>query len=146
MGTEIHYTHANVNLEQKAAAYGIAATSVDGMDLNAVLKAAKEAAETIRNTGKPYFLVCNTYRFRAHSMFDAELYRDKKEVETWKHRDPIPAFTDFLQKQKLLSENDLKTVSENAEKVVQQAVEFAETCSLEPVEELAKFTYTEKAN
>jgi TPP-dependent pyruvate/acetoin dehydrogenase alpha subunit len=52
--------------------------AVDGMDLMAVIDAADTAVQK-RSTGKPYLLVCNTYRFKAHSMFDAELYGTKRD-------------------------------------------------------------------
>lgn len=144
MGTALRYTHAQTNLEMKGAAYGIASSSVDGMDLVAVMQAANAAVETVRNTGQPYFLVCNTYRFRAHSMFDAELYREKTEVEEWKKRDPIPGFFNYLTQQQILTDNDFKEAEAKVEQEVQQAVEFAETCKWEPVEELTKYTYSEK--
>ena len=48
--------------------------------------------ETVRGGGGPFLLEARTYRFRAHSMYDAELYRGKEEVEQWKQRDPIAIF------------------------------------------------------
>ena len=100
MGTALKYSHAETELKKKGVSYEIESSSVDGMDLMAVIEATNSAVQKIRSNGKPYLLVCNTYRFRAHSMFDAELYRDKKEVEEWKKRDPIPQFEQFiLQKQ-----------------------------------------------
>ncbi|WP_161888288.1 pyruvate dehydrogenase (acetyl-transferring) E1 component subunit alpha [Pontibacter russatus] len=146
MGTALRYTHAQTKLEIKGAAYGITSASVDGMDLLQVMDAANKAVQTIRETGHPYFLVCNTYRFRAHSMFDAELYREKSEVDQWKQRDPIPAFTRYLKEQQLLTDTDLHEIESRVEVEVQQAVDFAETCSFEPVEELLKYTYSEKQN
>ncbi|TPE46222.1 pyruvate dehydrogenase (acetyl-transferring) E1 component subunit alpha [Pontibacter mangrovi] len=144
MGTALRYTHAQTDLEKKGAAYGIASASVDGMDLMAVMQAANTAAESIRRTGQPYFLVCNTYRFRAHSMFDAELYREKSEVEEWKKRDPVPGFFNYLTQQHILIDNDFKEAEAKVEKEIEKAVEFADACSLEPVEELTKYTYSER--
>jgi pyruvate dehydrogenase E1 component alpha subunit len=146
MGTALRYTHAQMDLEKKGAAYGIASSSVDGMDLMAVMQATNEAADSVRQTGQPHFLVCNTYRFRAHSMFDAELYREKKEVEEWKQRDPISSFKEQLLQQKLLTDEDYQAMEKQVEQEVEQAVAFAESCSFEPVEELLKYTYSEKAN
>ncbi|MFD2247907.1 pyruvate dehydrogenase (acetyl-transferring) E1 component subunit alpha [Pontibacter ruber] len=146
MGTALRYTHAQTDLTLKGAAYGIASAAVDGMDLLAVMQAADTASDTVRNTGKPYLLVCNTYRFRAHSMFDAELYREKSEVEEWKKRDPIPGFYNYLMLQQLLTADDFKAMEIQAENEVQEAVDFAETCSWEPVEELTKYTYSENAS
>ena len=86
MGTAIRYSHSVTEIEKKGPPYGIETSAVDGMNVIEVEKAARAAVEKIHATGKPYFLVCNTYRFRAHSMFDAELYRDKTEVEEWKKK------------------------------------------------------------
>lgn len=143
MGTAIKYTHANIDLEKKAAAYGIESTSVDGMDLMVVIDAANSAVQKVRSSGIPYLLVCNTYRFRAHSMADAELYRDKNEVEEWKKRDPIPQFEEYLLQQKLITPDEITEMEHKIEKKIQIAVDFAEAGTWEPIEELTKFVYSE---
>ncbi len=143
MGTAIRYTHADTDLEKKAAAYGMSSASVDGMDLLAVSKAAKAAVATVRQTGKPFFLVCNTYRFRAHSMFDAELYREKSEVEEWKKRDPIPSFTKHLLDNQLITDMEINDLANKVETEIQQAIDFAEKGTWEPVDNLAKYVYSE---
>ena len=143
MGTAIKFTHANIDLEKKGAAYGIESTSADGMDLMAVINAANSAVEKVRSSGMPYLLVCNTYRFRAHSMADAELYRDKNEVEEWKKRDPIPQFEEYLLQQKLITTDEITEMEHKIEKKIQIAVDFAEAGTWEPIEELTKFVYSE---
>lgn len=143
MGTAIRFTHSMQEIEKKGIAYGIESKAVDGMDLMAVWNAANKATEFIRKTGKPYLLVCNTFRFRAHSMFDAELYREKTEVEEWKKRDPIPVFEKYLTEQQLINESEIKTLDEQIELEIQQAIEFAEAGTLEPVEELSHFVYSD---
>ncbi|AEV98634.1 pyruvate dehydrogenase (acetyl-transferring) E1 component subunit alpha [Niastella koreensis] len=144
MGTAIRYSHAIQELEKKGAAYGIEAVAVNGMDVLAVEAAARLAVVKIQKTGRPYFLVCNTYRFRAHSMFDADLYRDKSEVEAWKQKDPIPALQTQLLEQRLVSEEELQKIKNDIEQEMQAAVAFAEGSALEPVEELTKFVYSNK--
>jgi pyruvate dehydrogenase E1 component alpha subunit len=146
MGTALRYTHAVIDLEKKAAGYGISSATVDGMDLLAVVNAAQKATEKIRTTGKPFFLICNTYRFRAHSMFDAELYRDKAEVEVWKKRDPIPAFIKYLNKHNLLSDDEIKVMESTAEAEIQRAIEYAEAGTWESVDDLTKYVYSENSN
>ncbi|MGC1242895.1 MAG: pyruvate dehydrogenase (acetyl-transferring) E1 component subunit alpha [Chryseosolibacter sp.] len=143
MGTALKYSHAVTNLEVKAAGYGMASASADGMDLRAVWKAAQTAVQFVRESGKPFFLVCNTYRFRAHSMFDAELYREKSEVDEWKKRDPIPNFTNHLRENEAITDNDLKEMEKRVEDEVQKAVIFAEAGTWEPVSELTRFVYSE---
>jgi len=143
MGTAIRYSHSVTEIEKKGPPYGIETFAVDGMNVLEVEKAAKEAVNKIHATGKPYFLVCNTYRFRAHSMFDAELYRDKTEVEEWKKRDPIPALQKDLLSKKLIGEVDIKTLEQRIEIEIQKAVDFAEAGTWEPIEQLTKFVYSE---
>ena len=74
----------------------MASESVDGMDVVAVEVAARRAIDAIRRTSEPYLLECRTYRFRAHSMFDAQLYRTKQEIETWRKKDPIRQLQSWL--------------------------------------------------
>lgn len=142
MGTAIRFSQAVTEIEKKGPAYGIDTAVVDGMDVLAVDEAAKKAIEKIRTTGKPFFLVCNTYRFRAHSMFDAELYRDKAEVEEWKKRDPIPQLKKILLAREIIMQNEIDELTAKIEAEVQKAVDFAEAGTWEPVEELTKFVYS----
>jgi pyruvate dehydrogenase E1 component alpha subunit len=143
MGTALQYSHAVTDLKIKGRGYNIESSDVDGMDLLAVLKAAQQAADEVRKKGKPYFLVCNTYRFRAHSMFDAELYRDKAEVEEWKKRDPIPAFEKYLLENNLIEEAELKELEKKVDREIQKAVDFAEAGTWEPVEQMTRFVYSD---
>ncbi len=143
MGTAIRYTHASQELEKRGSDYGIRSAAVDGMDVLQVRQQAMQAVEYVRTTGQPFFLVCNTYRFRAHSMFDAELYRDKSEVETWKHRDPITLLESYMQQNEWLEESTLQALSAKIEQEIQAAVEYAEAGTWEPVEQMTQFVYSE---
>lgn len=143
MGTALRYSHSVQEIEKKGPAYGIETAAVDGMDLLHVMEAANKAVELVRSSGKPYLLVCNTYRFRAHSMFDAELYRDKAEVEEWKKRDPIPQFKEYLLKENLITVTQVKDLEEKLKNEIQKAVDFAEAGTWEPQEDLRRFVYTE---
>jgi pyruvate dehydrogenase E1 component alpha subunit len=143
MGTAIKLTHSMQQLEKKGAAYGIESAAVDGMDLLAVMEAAQKAVKTIKEKGKPYFLVCNTYRFRAHSMFDAELYREKSEVEEWKKKDPIPKFQELLLKGKLITAKQITEIEKAVDAQIQEAIEFAENGTLEDTGNLTRFVYSE---
>lgn len=146
MGTAIRFSHSVTEIEKKGPAYGIETSVVDGMDVLAVEKAANEATEKIKQTGKPVLLVCNTYRFRAHSMFDAELYRDKKEVEEWKKRDPIVRLQNDLLNQNAITQNDIDELNKKVEDEVKKAVDFAEAGIWEPLDNLTKFIYSENKN
>jgi 2-oxoisovalerate dehydrogenase E1 component len=80
------------------------------MDVVAVEAATRRALAAIRETGRPFFLECNTYRFRAHSMFDAQLYRDKTEVATWRDQGPIVRFQGWLLENGLIHETDVAEI------------------------------------
>ena len=144
MGTALRLSESVTDLTRKAASYAVAAAAVDGMDVLAVEAAARDATAAVRAGAGPYFLECRTYRFRAHSMFDAELYRDKAEVETWKQRCPIQTLTQRLAAQGILSDTDLEEIEQHVAAEVEAAVAFAEAGTWEPVEELTRFVYSER--
>ncbi|RBI87231.1 pyruvate dehydrogenase (acetyl-transferring) E1 component subunit alpha [Rhodosalinus halophilus] len=136
MGSALARTEAVTDIHAKAAGYGIAARQVDGMDVVAVEAAAREAVAQIRETGRPMFLEFLTYRFRAHSMFDAQLYRDKAEVEAWRAKGPILRFRDWLLQSGLLHDEDVAALERQAEAEIAEAVAFAKAAPWEPVEDL----------
>ena len=136
MGTPTAHELAQPDIHLRAESYGIAAEAVDGMDVLAVEAAARRAAGEVRATGSPRFLELRTYRFRAHSMADPELYRSKAEVEHWKERDPITLFEARLRKAELLTETELAVLEAEVAAELDEAVAFAEAGEWEPVEEL----------
>jgi pyruvate dehydrogenase E1 component alpha subunit len=143
MGTALSRSESQTDLAVKAASYGIASWPVDGMDVLAVRDASRRAADAVRSGGGPYFLELRTYRFRAHSMFDPELYREKSEVEEWKKRDPIALFVDRLRHAGVVTEEDLQRLESSVAEEVAAATAFAEAGTPEPVEELDRFVYSE---
>jgi pyruvate dehydrogenase E1 component alpha subunit len=145
MGTALARSESQVDLARKATSYDIPATRVDGMDVLAVAAAARAAVEVIRAGGGPRFLELATYRFRAHSMFDAELYREKAEVEHWKTRGPIVTFVAALREAGLLDDADVARLHAAVDREVAAAVEFAEAGTLEDVTALARDVYTREA-
>jgi pyruvate dehydrogenase E1 component alpha subunit len=142
MGTALERSQAQTDLCARAASYGIPAKPVDGMDVVAVVQAARTAVAEVRGGGGPAFLELRTYRFRAHSMFDPELYRDKAEVELWKQRGPLHTFTDRLKAEGVFSEHDFQAIEAEVAAEIHDAIEFAEGSPLEPVEDLLRDVYT----
>ena len=143
MGTALDRHQSQPDLHLKAASYGIPSVQVDGMDVLAVNHATRKAVDAIRSGGGPYFIEFMTYRFRAHSMFDAELYRDDSEVEKWKDRDPIDNFIAYLKKRDLLTDEEFEDLDQSARDEIQRAVEFAEDCEPEPVDQMYRFVYSD---
>jgi TPP-dependent pyruvate/acetoin dehydrogenase alpha subunit len=138
MGTRIDRALAQLDLAARARTYGMTAESVDGMDVLAVEEAARVAVAHVRTTGTPYFLEARTYRFRAHSMFDAELYRDKAEVEDWRRRDPIAV----LRQRAGIGDQDVAAIDADVLGEIATAVAFAESGTWEPVDQLTRDVYT----
>ncbi|HJS39228.1 MAG TPA: pyruvate dehydrogenase (acetyl-transferring) E1 component subunit alpha [Burkholderiales bacterium] len=137
MGTALERSEAQTDLCAKAASYGMETLKVDGMDVAAVHEAARKAREHAAKIG-PIFVEFQTYRFRAHSMFDPELYRDKAEVEEWKTRGPIHTFTARLKAQGELTEERFLELDAAAQAEVDKAVAFAEAGTWEPIEGLTR--------
>jgi pyruvate dehydrogenase E1 component alpha subunit len=142
MGTSLERSESQTDLCKKAAAYNIATLAADGMDVVAVHEAAKDAVARVRKGEGPLFLECRTYRFRAHSMYDAELYRQKVEVEEWKTRGPIHTFTARLRAEGKLTEAQFLALDAAANAEVAKAVAFAEAGTWEPVGALLRDVYT----
>ncbi len=142
MGTALERSESETNLPVKAASYEVPSWSCDGMDVLAVWEAARRAVELVRDSGGPVFLEAKTYRFRAHSMYDPDRYRDKAEVEHWRQRDPL-----LLQRDRLagsgVADAELEAIDVRVSAEIDAAVAFAEAGEEEPVEELLRFVTSE---
>lgn len=144
MGTALGRSESETDLCVKAAGYEMPAWPVDGMDILAIEDAARRATLSIRSGGGPVFLELRTYRFRAHSMFDPEFYREKEEVESWKERGPIRQFTAHLRERGLLDDATLEGIQREVDEEIEQAVQYAEAGTLEPIDDLTRYVYSER--
>jgi TPP-dependent pyruvate/acetoin dehydrogenase alpha subunit len=143
MGTALARSESRTDLVAKLAGYGMRAAAVDGMDVLAVEAVAGELADFVRGTRAPAFLEARTYRLRAHSMYDPQLYRSKAEVKEWESRGPLITLTRRLKDMRLMSEDDFLHLQAAANAEVDDAVQFAEQAPEEPVAELQRFVYAE---
>jgi len=131
-------------LAQKAIAYGFGGVQVDGNDVLAVYRVAKEALDRAREGGGPTLIEAITYRFSHHTTADDwTRYRPKEEVEEWLRRDPIPRFRKYLERKGLWSEGDEERLLEEAKAEIAQAVEEYEKSPKRDVAEIFKYTYAE---
>jgi pyruvate dehydrogenase E1 component alpha subunit/2-oxoisovalerate dehydrogenase E1 component len=144
MGMALQRAEAETHIAAKAAGYRVSSEAVDGMDVVAVEVAAQRAVEAIRRTNAPFLLECQTYRFRAHSMFDAQLYRPKQEIEAWREKDPISRLRSWLEQAGMLHEQEFDTIEADIAAEIDNAVAFAEAGTWEPVEELERFTLMDR--
>ena len=143
MGTALERHQAQPDIVRKAEAAGVPGEAADGMDVLAVEAAIGRAAEAVRGGQGPRLVEARTYRFRAHSMYDPDLYRTKDEIERWRANDPITRLSAALRAQGLLDDGDVMAVEAEAAAEVEAAVAEAEAGPWEPVEDLLKFVHTE---
>lgn len=139
MGVPLEQAESQPEIFRKAAAYRIEAERVDGMDPVQVAAAAHRALEHLRAGQGPYFLECRTYRFRAHSMFDAQAYRTREEVEAWRQRDPIERLRAWLQANHLMSEAEQEAIDAQIDAELDAAQAWADAGTPEPLEDLERF-------
>jgi len=144
MGTALERAQARTDIAERAASYGVASRAVDGMDVLAVELAATDAVSAIHADAGPQFLELQTYRFRAHSMYDPERYRDKAEVERWRQRDPIEQLAGRMRNDGQLSDQDLTSMEAAVAEEIDKAIAVADGAPLEPVEDLTRFVYSER--
>ncbi len=143
MGTSVERASAVSEIHQKADAYGMKNSRVDGMDVMKVYDASMDAIDFVRKNGQPYMLEITTYRFRGHSMGDPERYSKHEEVKKWEESDPIGIFRKQLVDKKIASAKALDEIDTRADEEVVKAVEFAETSPEPALSELFDNIYTE---
>lgn len=141
IGTEVHRSSALPTVHKRTCGYDIPSEKVDGMDVIAVYKAVKYAAEKVRESGRPYFIEALTYRFRGHSMADPAKYRSAAEHEVWKARDPLPNYARRLLAAGLTSEAELEEIRKRSLAIVEEAVAFAEASPWPAAEEVWEDIY-----
>jgi pyruvate dehydrogenase E1 component alpha subunit len=141
MGTALARHQSQPDIARKAAAYDVPSAAVDGMDVVAVEDATRRAVAAVRADGRPYLLEARTYRFRAHSMYDPELYRTKAEIEQWKQRDPVVTFAAQLAASGVLDDAERARIEAAVGAEVDAAVAFAEAGPWERVDELMRDVY-----
>lgn len=135
---------ASETIAQKAIAYGMEGVQVDGNDIFAVIKSTQEALQRAKSGLGPTFIECVTYRLSDHTTADdASRYRDAKEVEMWKKRDPIARLQRWMQRKGIWNENYEKQVINDVNEKVEKAVKDYESVQPASPEDIVKYTYAE---
>lgn len=144
--TEVPFAYAsgNPDVGNRGPAYGIPSVIVDGNDVLAVYAAAGEAVRRARAGEGPTLIEGKTYRTRAHSegMRDAG-YRTQEEIDSWKARDPIPAYRNHLLQQGVAAEDDLQEIEADVQSIVEHAAEFAQNSPWPDPASAATHVYSE---
>ena len=143
MGTATRRVSALVEVYKRAEAYGIDAEQVDGMDVLAMHEAVARRSAKVRAGEGPSFLEAICFRFRGHSMADAELYRTKEEVEHWRKLDPIVQLSKKLIAASTITTAGMAAMQARADAVAADAARFAEGSPNPPLESLKRHIYEE---
>lgn len=129
------------NIADRAAAYAMPGTVVDGNDVLAVHEAVAQAVDRARLGEGPSLIECKTYRWKGHSKSDQERYRTREEVTAWKKKDPIPRFEAHLIEQGVLTAEQAEKIAKEARALIEEAVAFAESSPEPRVEEISEGVY-----
>jgi pyruvate dehydrogenase E1 component alpha subunit len=141
ISTPVKRQTASESFAKKAESYGVEGVLVDGNDVFAVFEATKKAINKARKGKGPTFIECYTYRLESHTTADDwRRYRDPKDVEIWKKKDPLLRLTKYLKNKKLLTDREEKEISERAEELVKEEVNKFESFPLPKKEDMFKYT------
>lgn len=144
MGTPVDKAAAEPELFKRGCSYRIPGERVDGDDVIAVRDAARAALHRARTERQPMLLETMSYRLRGHSVVDPARYRSREETERVRDLDPVPAYRARLLAAKALDEEDAKRIDDEADSVVDNAVEFADQSPEPRTEELFEHAYATK--
>lgn len=144
MGTSVARTSYSTDIYKLGLGYEMPCAPVDGMDPVTVAKEVDKAIERARTGGGPTFLEMKTYRYRGHSMSDAQHYRTKEEVEEYKKIDPITQVKDVILEKNYASEDDIKAIDKKVKSLVLECEKFAEESDFPPVQQLYDMVYEQE--
>ena len=137
-----HHRSASVpEIYKKAESFGLPGVEVDGMDVLKVREAGLKAVERARKGNGPTLIEALTYRFRGHSLADPDELRSLTEKKAWIQRDPIIKLEETLLNNKILSDNQLKSIQNSLKKIVNHSVKFSEDSPDPKVEDLFKYLF-----
>lgn len=126
MGTSVERTANHTDIWKLGLGYEMPCGPVDGMDIIAMRDAVKVAVERARKGEGPTFLEAKTYRYKGHSMSDAQHYRTKDEVKEYQKVDPINTTLEIIRENKFASDKEIEKMQEEVKEVILDAIKFAE--------------------
>ena len=133
--------HMNIDdIAIRASSYGIPGVNVDGMDAIAVYEETIKAKKYVLKNG-PMLLVCDTYRYLGHSKSDANVYRTKEEIESWKKKDAIKKLEKYLVKENIFTQKEVDLIEEDTRQQIEDAVAYAEASADPALETITEDIY-----
>jgi pyruvate dehydrogenase E1 component alpha subunit len=143
MGTSVERTSNVHELWKLGLAYDMPSYPVDGMTCETVHESIEEAVGRARKGEGPTLLEMKTYRYKGHSMSDAQTYRTKDEVKGYQEQDPIGKVLETIKKNKWMSDAEIEKVEQNVDDIVAESVKFGEDSPYPTADELYKDVYTQ---
>jgi len=144
MGTSVERTANHSDIWKLGLSYEMPCAPVDGMDPVAVAESVKEAVDRARKGDGPTFLEMKTYRYKGHSMSDAQKYRTKDEVAEYQKIDPITKVLDMIKKNKWATDKEIQAIQDQVKATVKEAVDFAESSPFPSNDSLYQNVYAEE--
>lgn len=137
ISTPLALQTASETLALKGLAYGVPSVRVDGNDVLAVYATVKAAVDKARAGGGPTFIECLTYRLGPHSSSDdPSRYRDEKEAEAYKHKEPLRRFGAYLAGRGVLSAPAAQELAAEVEREIREAIAAEEAVGPPPLRSL----------
>lgn len=144
MGTSVERTANHTDIWKLGLGYEMPCAPVDGMDPSKVYDAMHEAMDRARKEGGPTLLEIRTYRYKGHSMSDAQHYRTKEEVATYQEKDPILIVKKMIEDKKWASKKQIEEIDDRVKELVNECVKFAEESDFPKPEALYQDIYTQE--
>ena len=144
MGTSVSRTATHEDIYKLGLGYEMPCSWVDGMHPEDVYPAIQEAVDRARSGGGPTLLEVRTYRYKGHSMSDAQKYRTKEEVARYQEIDPIKQILGVILDKKYASQEQIDEIDLRVKKKVKECVDFAENSPFPDKEELWKHIYIQE--
>jgi len=144
MGTSVARTANHEEIWKLGLAYEMPSEPVDGMNPVEVAKAMDKAVTHARSGKGPYFLEMKTYRYRGHSMSDAQKYRTKAEVAEYKKIDPISQVLEVIKEKKYLTDKQIQAINDDVKEQVLACEKFADESPYPEKQQLYDMVYEEK--
>ena len=123
--TPIHRASSIEHIYKWIEGYSIPGMQIDGNDVEIVHAAVSQAAKRARAGEGPTFIEGITYRLAGHMAGDLETYRSPEEIEAARAHEPLVVLRNKLL-ERGVPEEKLHEIAEEVEKVVAEAVEYAQ--------------------
>lgn len=144
MGTSVERTANHDDIYKLGLGYEMPCMPVDANDPEKVAEVAFEAIERARRGDGPTFIEARTYRYRGHSMSDAEPYRSKDEVAEHKKSDPIELVKHRILENNWATEQELEEMDAKSKEFVEECQAFEENSPYPTPEKVYEYVYVDE--